>query len=150
MLLAGLGRSGAGPSDADVQRMHALLATDQQADGSWKLASSTGGGNGHATGQAVFALRTAGYDRSDTVTDRGTQWLLDHQQADGSWTASFWTGGAPSAVAPSMWGAMALATYPSPLNACAAEVSRRSRARFGCDSYDVIRGSLTLARSPIG
>ena len=146
MLLAGLGTSGAGPADPDVVRMRNVLAADQQADGSWKLSGSTGGGNGHATGQAVFALRTAGFDRTDIAVDRGTTWLLDNQQADGSWAANFWQGNSPSKIAPSMWGALALATYPSPLNGVRVDGKGLSTISWstvdGATSYDLIRGDL--------
>src|SRR5262249_12790167 len=77
MLLAGLGQSGAGPSDPDVVRMRTLLAADQLSDGSWKINSTTGGGNGYGTGLAVFALRAAGGEppprAPDRRRDRGAQ-----------------------------------------------------------------------------
>ncbi len=147
MLLAGLGRSGADPADPDVARMHDVLAAEQQPAGSWKLRSSSGGGNGHATGQAVFALRIAGYDRSDAAVDRGTTWLLDNQGADGSWPSNFWEGNSPSEIAPSMWGALALATYPSPLNGLRVSGGAATTVSWdsveGASAYDVIRGDLS-------
>jgi hypothetical protein len=146
MLLAGLGTSGAGPADPDVVRARNVLAADQQADGSWKLSGSTGGGNGHATGQAVYALRTVGFDRTDPAVDRGTTWLLANQQADGSWPGSFWQGNPPSKIAPSMWGALALATYRSPLNGVRVDGGGAATISWtavdGATSYDLIRGDL--------
>jgi hypothetical protein len=149
MLLVGLASSGAGPSDPDVARMRALLASSQLADGSWKIQTSTAGGNAHGTGQAVFAMRSAGYDRTDPALDAGVVWLLDHQQADGSWPASNWVGGGPSQVAPSMWAAWALATFPSPLATLSVAGTTISWSQVeGADSYDVIRGSVSnLART---
>jgi len=145
-LLAGLGQSGAGPTDPDVVRMRNVLAADQLSDGSWKIDSTTSGGNGYGTGLAVFALRAAGYDRSDSVLDRGTHWLLDNQQSDGSWAASFWVGATPSKIAPSMWATLALATYPSPLNGVRVDGGASATISWtavdGASSYDVIRGDL--------
>lgn len=145
-LLAGLGQSGAGPSDPDVVRLRNLLAADQQSDGSWKINSSAGGGNGYGTGLAVFGLRAAGYDRSDGVLDRGTHWLLDNQQSNGSWAGNFWVGNGPSQIAPSMWGALALASFPSPLNGLrldgGASTTISWTAVDGASSYDLVRGDL--------
>lgn len=150
MLLAGLGASGAGPSDPDVVRIRAVLAGAQLGNGSWKIQSSTGGGNAHATGQALFALRSAGFDLDDPVVDAGRTWLLANQQADGSWLANDWVGGSPSQVAPSMWAALALATFPSPLATLRAAGSTISWSEVeGADGYDLIRGSVSsLAGSP--
>ena len=151
MLLAGLGGSGAGTSDSDVVSMRNLVASEQQADGSWKLRNSETGGNGHATGQVVFALRECGYTRSDSAVDRGTQWLFDHQQGDGSWAPDSWEGNPPSQIAPSMWGALALATYASPLNGLrVAPISGTAGGSAtvswnpvdGASSYDLIRGNV--------
>ncbi|HKQ60244.1 MAG TPA: hypothetical protein VJS92_03100 [Candidatus Polarisedimenticolaceae bacterium] len=144
MLLAGLGGLGAGTADPDVARMHAVLASAQGGDGSWKIDGSTAGGNAHATGQAVFALRAAGFESDDPVLAAGRDWLLAHEQADGSWPAVNWTGGTPSAVAPSMWGALALATFPSPLATLRAAGTTIGWANVeGAESYDLIRGSLS-------
>ncbi len=146
MLLAGLAQAGATSSDGDVVRMHDLLASEQQPDGSWKLSHASAGGNAHGTGQVVFAMRAAGYDRSDPAVDRGTAWLLDRQSADGSWPADFWQGNPPSGVAPSMWAALALATFPSPLNrlrvAGGADAVISWEAVEGAEAYDLIRGVL--------
>ena len=146
MLLAALGRAGADATDADVVRMRDLLASEQLPDGSWKLRDSQTGGNAHATGQAVFALRAAGYDRGDAAVDAGTGWLLDNQQADGSWPADHWEGAAPSDIAPSMWGALALATYDSELDSLrlsgGADTQIEWAAVEGADAFDVVRGPL--------
>lgn len=143
MLMAGLGEAGAGPSDPDVTRMRVLLAAAQLGDGSWKIQSSKAGGNAYATGLAVFALRSAGFDRTDPVLEAGRSWLLTNQQADGSWPASNWTPSSPSQVAPSMWGALALATFPSPLATLRAAGSTIEwSAVEGAESYGLIRGSV--------
>jgi hypothetical protein len=126
------------------QRMHGVLAGTQLGDGSWKIQSSTAGGNAYATGQALWALRAAGFDRGDPVLDAGRSWLLGNQQADGSWAANNWVGGNPSQVAPSMWGALALGTFPSPLATLRAhgETVEWSEVE-GAESYDLIRGAVS-------
>jgi hypothetical protein len=126
--------------------MRNVLAADQLSDGSWKIGASAGGGNGYGTGLALYGLRAAGYDRSDSAVDRGTHWLLDNQQTDGSWAANFWVGNTPSQIAPSMWGTLALATYPSPLNGVRVDGGASSTVSWsavdGASSYDIVRGDV--------
>jgi hypothetical protein len=144
MLLAGLGAMGAGTSDPDVARMRALLASSQLPDGSWKIQSANVGGNGYATGLGVYALRQAGVGRGDPVLEGGLAWLLLHELPDGSWDANDWTGGTPSAVAPSMWAALALASFPSPLATLRLSGSAITwTAVEGAEAYDVVRGSVS-------
>jgi hypothetical protein len=144
MLLAGLAASGAGTADPDVARMRALLAASQLADGSWKIQSASAGGNGYATGLGVYALRAAGVERGDPVLDAGRAWLLAHEMGDGSWTSNDWIGGTPSAVAPSMWAALALASFPSPLSTLLVDGdSVKWSAVEGAEAYDVVRGSVS-------
>jgi hypothetical protein len=151
MLLAGLTSAGAGGSDPDVLRMHALLASAQNVDGSWKIQSSASAGNGYGTGLAVFALRSAGFDASDPQIAGGRAWLLANQQPDGSWPASSWVGGTPSQVAPSMWGALALATFPSPLTSLRVSGSALSWSSVeGADGYDLIRGNVSSLATAAG
>lgn len=141
MLLVGLASSGAGPSDPDVTRMRALLGLAQLGDGSWKIQSSTAAGNAYGTGLAVFALRSSGFGPSDAAVANGRAWLLANEQADGSWPASSWTGGTPSQVAPSMWGALALATFDSPLASLRVSGDTLSWSGVeGADGYDLVRG----------
>jgi hypothetical protein len=150
MLLAGLAAAGAGTGDPDALRMRAVIASAQQGDGSWKIQTSSAGGNAFATGLAVFALRASGFDLSDPALSAGRSWLLLNQQADGSWPAVNWAGGAPSQVAPSMWGALALATFPSPLATLHVDIGTVSWSQVeGADAYDLLRGSVSsLSGSP--
>jgi len=151
MLLAGLGAMGAGTSDPDVARMRTLLAASQLPDGSWKIQSANAAGNGYATGLGVYALRAAGVDRGDPVLEAGRAWLLSHQQPDGSWTANDWVGGTPSAVAPSMWAALALASFPSPLATLRLTGSAITwSAVEGAENYDVVRGSVSALTESAG
>lgn len=144
MLLAGLVAMGAGTSDPDVARMRSLLASSQLPDGSWKIQSANVGGNGYATGLGIYALRAAGVDRGDPVLEAGRAWLLSHVAPDGSWAANDWSGGTPSAVAPSMWATLALASFPSPLATLRLSGSAITwSAVEGADAYDVARGSVS-------
>jgi len=152
MLLAGLAASGAGTADPDVARMRTLLAASQLADGSWKIQSANAGGNGYATGLGVYALRAAGVEPGDPVLDAGRAWLLAHEMADGSWASNDWIGGTPSAVAPSMWAALALASFPSPLATLLVEGDTIKWSEVeGAQAYDLVRGSVgELAESGTG
>jgi ankyrin repeat protein len=69
--------------NATQQASQELLAT-QRSDGGWSDISSTGS-TAYATGQALFALHTAGLPSSDAAYERGVQFLLKTQQEDGSW-----------------------------------------------------------------
>lgn len=145
MLLAGLGEAGAGPSDPDVVRMRAVLAGIQLPNGSWKIMNNPPvAGNAYGTGLAVLAMRSAGFGLEDPALAAGRTWLLANQQANGAWPANDWVGGNPSLVAPSMWGALALATFPSPLATLQATGNTIAWSQVeGAESYDLIRGSVS-------
>jgi hypothetical protein len=70
-------------TNATQQAMRELLAT-QRPDGGWSDIPSTGT-SAYATGQALFAIHTAGLPPSDAAYERGVQFLLKTQQEDGSW-----------------------------------------------------------------
>lgn len=75
-----------GNADAkDMASAAKALAAGQQADGGW--AQETGmESDAYATGQALYALHTAGGMKvSDPVYQKGVAYLLRHQDADGSW-----------------------------------------------------------------
>jgi hypothetical protein len=65
------------------QAMQELLAT-QRPDGGWSDIPSIES-TAYATGQALFALHTAGLPTTDAAYERGVQFLLKTQQEDGSW-----------------------------------------------------------------
>ena len=69
--------------NATQQALRELLVT-QRPDGGWSDIPSTGS-TAYATGQALFALHTAGLRSSDAAYERGVQFLLKTQQEDGSW-----------------------------------------------------------------
>ena len=63
--------------------MKEVLAA-QRTDGGWSDLPSMES-NAYATGQALFALHSAGLPPSDTAYERGVRLLLKKQQQDGSW-----------------------------------------------------------------
>jgi ankyrin repeat protein len=80
--LLGLAWSGK-DKNATQQALRELLGT-QRPDGGWSDIPSVGS-TAYATGQALFALHTAGLPASDAAYERGVQFLLKTQQEDGSW-----------------------------------------------------------------
>ena len=81
--LLGLGWSKG--SSAATERSAAALIEMQRADGGWSQLSGMGS-DAYATGEALYALRTAGKMAvTDPVYRRGTEYLLRTQAADGSW-----------------------------------------------------------------
>ena len=69
------------------------LAAAQLADGGWKQLDGMGS-DAYASGQALYALHTAGkMPTSNAVYQKGVQYLLRSQNPDGSWhvkTRSIW------------------------------------------------------------
>ena len=110
-IVLGLWWSGATESDTDIQNIKALLLTEQQSDGSWKLTNGVSGGTAYATGQVLFALKQVGLGDADTAVLSGTNWLINNQGADGSWQPLNWLGGRPSDIAASMWAVLGLVSY---------------------------------------
>lgn len=70
------------------KRLHSLakeLISAQQSDGGWAQLPS-GASDAYATGQAVYALCTAGgLTARDSAVERGRRYLLETQLADGTW-----------------------------------------------------------------
>ncbi len=89
--LLGLAWSGADP--AAIGQSAKALAAAQRADGGWKQLEGMGS-DAYASGQALYALSTAGkMPTSDPVYRKGVQYLLRTQNQDGSWhvmTRSIW------------------------------------------------------------
>jgi ankyrin repeat protein len=116
--------------NATQQALRELLA-QQRTDGGWSDIPSTQS-TAYATGQALFALHTAGLRSSDPAYERGVQFLLKTQQEDGSWYVKtralgfqpYFDAGFPYgfdqwiSAAGTSWATMALATAspkPEPL-----------------------------------
>jgi ankyrin repeat protein len=76
-----------------IRRAVAALAATQRADGGWSQ-MPTLASDAYATGEALFALATAGgMSPSDPVYQKGVDFLLRTQAADGTWrvkTRSIW------------------------------------------------------------
>ena len=89
--LMGLRWAGAGVEAID--RSARALAAMQRADGGWGQ-HATMGTDAYASGQALYALRTAGnMAPNDSVYQKGRQYLLSTQGGDGAWhvkTRSIW------------------------------------------------------------
>src|SRR4029077_9021245 len=88
-----LGLAWSGASAAAVEQAAEALAATQRADGGWKQLDGMGS-DAYASGQALYALTTAGkMPTSDAVYQKGVQYLLRSQNPDGSWhvkTRSIW------------------------------------------------------------
>jgi len=112
----------AGGSAGAMNRSAATLAAAQLPEGGWSQ-MPTMGADAFATGQALFALHTAGkIPVTSAVYKKGVDYLLNSQAADGSWhvkTRSIWVqpyfdSGYPHAhdqwisAAGSAWASMAL------------------------------------------
>ena len=98
----------------------------------------------YATGQALFALHTAGLPSSDAAYERGVQFLLKTQQEDGSWYVRtralgfqpYFDAGFPYgfdqwiSAAGTSWATMALATAsPKPAPSANSSRTRASQVR---------------------
>ena len=79
-----LGLAWAGTDKQATQRAMKEVLAAQRSDGGWSDLPSMES-NAYATGQALFALHTAGLPSSDAAYERGVQLLLKTQQQDGSW-----------------------------------------------------------------
>jgi hypothetical protein len=79
-----LGLAWAGTDKQATQRARQQVLAAQRSDGGWSDLPSMES-NAYATGQALFALHTAGLSSSNAAYERGVQFLLKTQQKDGSW-----------------------------------------------------------------
>jgi hypothetical protein len=71
------------PAD-EIRKSIQSLVHDQRSDGGWAQLATTET-DAYATGQALVALQTAGYDVASGIYRRGVAYLLRTQLADGSW-----------------------------------------------------------------
>ena len=81
MRVAGLAWAGA--PVASIRAAAAQLAAVQHSDGGWAQLDTLPS-DAYATGQALYALHTAGQLRNESL-QRGSHFLLESQLADGSW-----------------------------------------------------------------
>jgi hypothetical protein len=80
-----LGLAWGGASEAAIRQEAKSLAALQRADGGWSQLPAMAS-DAYATGEAVFALGSAGWmTLSDPVFRKGVDYLLRTQASDGSW-----------------------------------------------------------------
>ena len=80
-----LGLSWAGGKPDELRKRAEKLAADQRPDGGWAQLPTLAS-DAYATGQALFALKTAGVlSPGHPVFRRGADFLLKTQMSDGSW-----------------------------------------------------------------
>jgi VWFA-related protein len=96
----------AGRTAALAADVTALLAL-QNADGGWGEKPGGGLSNAYGTGQALYALKVAGFAITDPRFKKGVTWLMDRQRADGSW-ANIETE-STTEIAHTMWAVIGLA-----------------------------------------
>ena len=88
-----LGLGWANASATSTERAASALAATQRADGGWSQLPEMGS-DAYATGQALYALNTAGkLPTTDATYQKGVRYLLRTQANDGSWhvkTRSIW------------------------------------------------------------
>lgn len=83
-----LGLKWAGADAKDMQPVVQAILADQRKDGGWSQTPDLPS-DAYATGQALFALHSAGgVPCSDAAYDRGVKFLLRTQDEDGTWYAS--------------------------------------------------------------
>ncbi len=68
----------------ELQSLIQRITERQNADGGWSQTKEMAS-DAWATGQALYALATAGVKSNDSVIARGRQFLVKSQRADGSW-----------------------------------------------------------------
>jgi hypothetical protein len=142
--LLGLAWSNAKP--AAIASAAEALAAGQRSDGGWNQLPSMGS-DAYATGEALYALNTAGrMPATDRVYAKGVKYLLSTQAADGSWhvkSRSIWIqpyfeSGFPYvhdqwiSVAGTSWATMALsvaAEPPSTTSARAIQIAPNGNTR---------------------
>jgi hypothetical protein len=78
-----LGLSWGGAKSSLIREAAAQLAAAQRPDGGWAQLDTLSS-DAYATGQALYALNTAGHLREEAI-QKGVRFLLDTQLADGSW-----------------------------------------------------------------
>lgn len=106
--LLGLASAGVTRSEASSQRLQELLlARQNKEDGGWALDGKTS--DAFATGQAVYALKMAGFGDSDPAVERGIGYLLKKQSADGAWRTAK-SGQNGSEKGETMWAVLGLVT----------------------------------------
>lgn len=106
-VLLGLLASGVTRTEASAQGLVKMLLARQNADGGWGLDSQAS--DAFATGQTVYALKTAGYSDEDQPVARAIRYLVSKQGQNGAWrTYHSNQGGADKAE--TMWAVLGMVT----------------------------------------
>ena len=79
-----LGLKWSGASAAKIREAAAQIIRDQRSDGGWSQLPNLNS-DAYATGQALYALHSAGMPTGDRVYKKGTAFLLQTQDSDGTW-----------------------------------------------------------------
>jgi hypothetical protein len=79
-----MGLAWAGESAERLQPLAKALIAEQRKDGGWAQLPGLKS-DAFATGQAVYALRTAGKAATDSAIQNGQRFLLETQLQDGTW-----------------------------------------------------------------
>jgi len=105
--LLGLSSTGVTRSEPASRSLQDMILERQNQDGGWGL--TPGQSDAFATGQAIYALKMAGFADRDPAIARGTAYLLAVQSPDGAWrTAS--TGQHGAEKGETMWAVLGLVT----------------------------------------
>jgi len=88
-------------------RLQQMILARQHQDGGWGLDGTTS--DAFATGQAVYALKVAGFSDGDPAITRGLGYLLGKQSPDGAWRTAK-SGQNGSEKGETMWAVLGLVT----------------------------------------
>jgi squalene-hopene/tetraprenyl-beta-curcumene cyclase len=106
-VLLGLLASGVTRTEGSAQGLVKMLLARQNSDGGWGLDGQTS--DAFATGQTVYALKTAGYSDEDVPVARAIRYLVSKQGQNGAWrTYRSNQGGADKAE--TMWAVLGMVT----------------------------------------
>ncbi len=106
-VLLGLLASGVTRTETSVQQLVKMLLVRQNADGGWGLES--GKSDAFATGQTVYALKTAGYSDHDLPVARAIRFVVSKQEQSGAWR-TYRSGQGGAEKAETMWAVLGLVT----------------------------------------
>jgi hypothetical protein len=105
--LLGLTAAGVSRSESSSIRLQNMLLARQNKDGGFGLSKEKS--DAFATGQSVYALRTAGFSQDDAAVAKGIKYLISQQSTDGSWRTVN-SGQHGSEKGETMWAVLGLVT----------------------------------------
>ncbi len=104
--LLGLTAAGVGSGEKLSLALQRALLQAQRRDGGWGFNEAS---DAFATGQVLYALRSAGLSEKEPAISRGMTWLVERQQKSGGWGGAVSTSG-NSALGEAMWAVLGLVT----------------------------------------